>query len=157
MRSVFAAALVTGALLLAHSSSAAEPQQQPGYRSGVELKAELAQKPGDLIVSPLGIARAGQISQVRRTVPGPAELHVDKSNEHIWVVLEGAATMTIGGELKDAKEVMPGRWYGSKIIGGRVIDAKPGDVLWIPAGAPHLVEPKGTVTYLNVQVDHATK
>jgi mannose-6-phosphate isomerase-like protein (cupin superfamily) len=155
MRSVFTATLVMGSFFVTQAAVSADPQHQPGYRAGADLKAELAQKTGDSVVSPLGIARPGQLAQVRRMVPGPAEYHTDKSHEHIWVILEGSAAITIGGELKDAKEVKPGDWYGSKIVGGRVIDAKPGDVVWIPVGAAHLVEPKGSVTYLNVNIDHA--
>jgi quercetin dioxygenase-like cupin family protein len=41
------------------------------------------------------------------------------------------------------RQTAPGEFRGGTISGGRDYQLAPGDILWIPAGAPHQVTPKG--------------
>ena len=61
----------------------------------------------------------------------------------LWVVLEGAGTLTTGGVLENGK-----------INGGQSRPIKAGDVVYIPSGLPHGVSGVNTnITWLNVRWD----
>jgi mannose-6-phosphate isomerase-like protein (cupin superfamily) len=61
----------------------------------------------------------------------------------LWVVLEGAGTLTTGGVLEKGK-----------ILGGQTRRIKVGDVVYIPSGLPHGVSGVETnITWLNVRWD----
>ena len=47
------------------------------------------------------------------------------------------AAFRVGGKVEGNKETAPGEWRGGKISGAKAYAMGPGDVLWIPAGAPH--------------------
>src|SRR6266550_5410769 len=67
----------------------------------------------------------------------------------LWVVTEGAGTLTTGGRIENGK-----------IVGGQSHPLKPGDVEFIPAGVPHGVSGvQGSITWLNIRwdTDWATK
>src|ERR1051325_6923962 len=49
--------------------------------------------------------------------PAAAELH-DVSDD-VYYVLDGSATLTLGGKLDTPKETEPGEWRALKIIGGQ--------------------------------------
>ncbi len=67
-------------------------------------------------------------------VPAVGELH--DASDDVYYVLEGAATLTLGGKLETPKEVEPGEWRG-KINGGQNIEIKKGDLIVVPRGTPH--------------------
>jgi mannose-6-phosphate isomerase-like protein (cupin superfamily) len=61
----------------------------------------------------------------------------------LWVVLDGAGTLTTGGRIE-----------GGTIVGGAAHPLKAGDVEFIPAGVPHGISGvNGTITWLNVRWD----
>jgi mannose-6-phosphate isomerase-like protein (cupin superfamily) len=67
----------------------------------------------------------------------------------VWVVLEGAGTLTTGGTI-----------VNGKIVGGVSRPIKAGDVEFIPPNVPHGVSGvQGSITWLNVRwdVDWSTK
>jgi mannose-6-phosphate isomerase-like protein (cupin superfamily) len=72
-----------------------------------------------------------------RDESGQVEQHADWND--YMIVQEGTATLTYGGTTVDAKEVAPGETRGSSIAGGQTIQMRPGDVIIIPAGMPHLM------------------
>ena len=71
----------------------------------------------------------------------------------IYVVESGHAKITVGGQVTGNRETLPTEWLGGDISGGTDYSLAPGDVLFIPAGAPHkvLVSPKGSITYVLVK------
>jgi len=70
-----------------------------------------------------------------------ALVHPDTAD--VWVVTEGAGTLTTGGKLE-----------GGKIVGGESHPIKVGDVEFIPAGVPHGVSGvTGSITWLNIRFD----
>jgi mannose-6-phosphate isomerase-like protein (cupin superfamily) len=78
---------------------------------------------------------------VQRTVSGKVETH------ELWtdymVIVEGNATITIGGTVKNnAKNPngQAGEWLGESSIGGKVYDLKPGVTMIIPKGIPHWMQ-----------------
>jgi len=61
----------------------------------------------------------------------------------VWVVTEGAGTLTVNGKLE-----------GGKIVGGESRPLKVGDVVFVPAGVPHGVSGvNGSITWLNIRFD----
>ena len=61
----------------------------------------------------------------------------------VWVVLEGAGTLTTGGSLQNGK-----------IVGGQSHAIKAGDVEFIPPTVPHGVSGvQGSITWLNIRWD----
>ena len=65
-----------------------------------------------------------------------AELH--DASDDVYYVLEGAATLTLGGKLESPKEIEPGEWRGPRIEGGQNFDVKKGDLIVVPRGTPHM-------------------
>ena len=52
-------------------------------------------------------------------------------------MLEGSGTLISGGTMADAEVKRPNLTEGSRIEGGETRPLGPGDVILIPAGAPH--------------------
>src|SRR5829696_3165665 len=65
-----------------------------------------------------------------------AEIH--DASDDVYYVLEGTATLTLGGKLESPKEAEPGEWRGPRIEGGQNFDVKKGDLIIVPRGTPHM-------------------
>lgn len=65
-----------------------------------------------------------------------AEIH--DASDDVYYVLEGTATLTLGGRLEAPKEIEPGEWRGPRIEGGQNFDVKKGDLVIVPRGTPHM-------------------
>jgi mannose-6-phosphate isomerase-like protein (cupin superfamily) len=64
-----------------------------------------------------------------------AELH--DASDDVYYVLDGSATLTLGGRLDSPKEIEPGEWRGPSIIGGKTFQITKGDLIIVPRGTPH--------------------
>jgi len=64
-----------------------------------------------------------------------AELH--DASDDVYYVLDGSATLVLGGKLEDPKEMDPGEWRSSRILDGKTIEIKKGDLVIVPRGTPH--------------------
>jgi mannose-6-phosphate isomerase-like protein (cupin superfamily) len=64
-----------------------------------------------------------------------AELH--DASDDVYYVLEGGATLVLGGRLDSPKEVEPGEWRSPRIIDGKTYEIKKGDLVVVPRGTPH--------------------
>jgi mannose-6-phosphate isomerase-like protein (cupin superfamily) len=64
-----------------------------------------------------------------------AELH--DASDDVYYVLEGTATLTLGGSLDSPKEIEPGEWRSPKINGGQTFQITKGDLIVVPRGTPH--------------------
>src|SRR6478735_1499685 len=73
----------------------------------------------------------------RRDKVGQSEVHVQDTD--IFIVIEGRATLVVGGKLVDGKEVSPGEIRGSGIEGGKDYLLEQGVVLTVPRNTPHWV------------------
>jgi len=69
-----------------------------------------------------------------RPIPGPAALH-DTENE-LMVVIEGAGTITMGGQMMNSKPANPS---ALGISGGKDIAVAKGDFIMVPHGTPHQI------------------
>jgi mannose-6-phosphate isomerase-like protein (cupin superfamily) len=78
-----------------------------------------------------------------RRITGAETALVHPITIDVWVVLEGAGTLTTGGKIVDGK-----------IVGGVSRPIKAGDVEFIPPNVPHGVSGvQGSITWLNVRWD----
>ena len=71
----------------------------------------------------------------RRDKAGVAEVHTKDTD--IIYVQDGSATFVTGGTIVDAKETAPDEIRGTEIQGGETRTLAKGDVIIVPAGAPH--------------------
>jgi glc operon protein GlcG len=76
-----------------------------------------------------------RVAASRRDGAGQAEIHATDTD--IFYVLEGQATVIVGGEIVDGRETAPGEIRGSAVRGGETRELAAGDVLTIPRGVPH--------------------
>lgn len=100
----------------------------------LERRLSAENKTEDLIAGPGLQMRIAVQHSKGEPAPG-GEAH-DKADD-IYYVVEGSATLTIGGKLDQPKEIEPGEWRGPKIIGGQTVEAKKGDLIMVPRGTPH--------------------
>jgi len=64
-----------------------------------------------------------------------AELH--DASDDVYYVLEGTATLTLGGKLDSPAEIEPGEWRSPRINGGQTFQITKGDLIVVPRGTPH--------------------
>src|SRR5262249_7145990 len=65
------------------------------------------------------------------------EVEVHEQDADIIYVLEGSATFVTGGEIVGARMIAPGEIRGADVKGGETRTISKGDVIIVPAGAPH--------------------
>ena len=65
----------------------------------------------------------------------PAELH--DASDDVYYVLDGSATLVLGGRLDAPKETEPGEWRSPHIIDGKTFEITKGDLVIVPRGTPH--------------------
>lgn len=107
----------------------------PAFESGGELCAG----PGYLV------------SVARRTAGGEVEIHDFETDT--FHVLEGSATLVIGGTVTGLRTTAPGQHRGTSIEGGETYTLHQNDVIVIPAGIPHwFKDVAGVVRYYVVKV-----
>ena len=78
-----------------------------------------------------------RVLAVRRDKPGESEIH--KTETDIFLVVDGKATIVVGGEMVGGREIAPGEMRGSGFKGGKDYVLDPGIVLTIPNGTPHWI------------------
>jgi mannose-6-phosphate isomerase-like protein (cupin superfamily) len=64
-----------------------------------------------------------------------AELH--DASDDVYYVLDGSATLVLGGKLDDPKETDAGEWRSPRIIDGKTVEIRKGDLVIVPRGTPH--------------------
>ena len=62
---------------------------------------------------------------------------VHDASDDIYYVLEGKATLMLGGTLSEPKEISPGEWRSKVASGGQTVNIRKGDLIVVPRGTPH--------------------
>ena len=75
------------------------------------------------------------IQHENNTTAANAEIH--DASDDVYYVLDGTATLTLGGTLESPKEIEPGEWRGPRISGGQKVEIAKGDLVVVPRGTPH--------------------
>jgi mannose-6-phosphate isomerase-like protein (cupin superfamily) len=131
-----------GGLLAALATTAmAQAADEGRYVSAGELRTMVAKTKEGLVTTPVPTGPGATVLAAHRDRPGDVEVHVHLNDEFVAQV--GHATVRVGGKVTGNHQSAPGEWRGGTIAGGRTYQLAPGDMLWIPAGSPHQVTPKG--------------
>jgi mannose-6-phosphate isomerase-like protein (cupin superfamily) len=147
-------------VLLTLTSSAAAWCQQPEtktYSSAADVKALIAKakadhKPGQptTIETILNLAPY-QAHLEYRTGVGPAAVH--EKEAEMFYVIEGSATLTTGGKLKDEKRTNAANLTGTGIEGGESKQVAKGDFVIVPENTPHWFSKiNGTIVLMSIHV-----
>jgi quercetin dioxygenase-like cupin family protein len=90
---------------------------------------------------------------VHRDGTGLAEAH--EKVAHMIYVISGEATIVVGGTMVDEKPIAPEHMSGAAVNGGETKKVAAGDVLHIPAKAPHWfkVASGAQITYLMMNLE----
>jgi mannose-6-phosphate isomerase-like protein (cupin superfamily) len=75
------------------------------------------------------------VQHERNKTGAAAELH--DASDDVYYVLDGSATLILGGKLEAPKEADPGEWRSPRIVDGKTIQIKKGDLVVVPRGTPH--------------------
>lgn len=102
----------------------------------VERKLHPETNKGEELIGGEGMELRVAIQHENNLAPASAEIH--DASDDVYYVLEGTATLTLGGRLEAPKEVEPGEWRGPRIEGGRNFEVKKGDLVIVPRGTPHM-------------------
>ena len=87
------------------------------------------------LIGGVGMELRVAVQHERNTTPANAELH--DTSDDVYYVLDGTATLILGGTLDSAREVEPGEWRGPKIVNGKTVQIAKGDLIIVPRGTPH--------------------
>ena len=121
-------------LPLAAAALAADTPAAPRYFKPAEVDAARARgETGSMLIEDAEY----KVLASRRDKPGQSEVHV--ADTDIFVVVDGQATIVLGGRMIDPKETAPGELRGSGIEGGTDYLLEPGVVLTVPRNTPHWV------------------
>lgn len=133
-------------LMLAVSSgvAAASAQTSPapsGFASAADVQAQLRQMLAEMkpeqgfMWRPL--VRDGANVAAIEIWKKPGRPAVHPAEAEYAIVLEGSGVLVSGGTMVDPKVSKPNLVEGSRIEGGATRPLGPGDVILVPAGAPH--------------------
>jgi len=117
-------------------SEATRPVVVMSAQSLNDLKEKL--KPGNKteeLIDSAGMELRVAVQHENNRTGAAAELH--DASDDVYYVLEGSATLVLGGKLDAPKEVEPGEWRSSKIIDGKPFEITKGDLVIVPRGTPH--------------------
>jgi mannose-6-phosphate isomerase-like protein (cupin superfamily) len=130
-------ALLAAAALLTVTASAQTPAAAPasfGIPAAVHFidhdKVAATMAKGGAIVNDPGLT----ILANRR---GAGDVEYHEHTSHIFIMVEGEATLVTGGTMIGAKRTSPEQMVGTGIDGGEVHHMVKGDVITIPAKTPH--------------------
>ena len=99
------------------------------------------------------VSDPGLVVLAQRRKSGMVEYH--EHTNHVFIMVEGEATLVVGGTMVNATDSGPGQKRADSIDGGETFHLSKGDVLTIPAKTPHWFKdvPTTTVTYYAVNIE----
>ncbi len=117
-------------------SEATRPVIVMSSQSLDDLKQKL--QPGNKteeLIDSAGMQLRVAIQHEKNKTGAAAELH--DASDDVYYVLDGGATLVLGGKLEAPKEVEPGEWRSPRIIDGKTFEITKGDLVVVPRGTPH--------------------
>jgi mannose-6-phosphate isomerase-like protein (cupin superfamily) len=114
---------------------------------GHDKVTEVMSKGGSIVSDP------GLVVLAQRREAGLVEYH-DHTN-HVFVMVEGEATLVVGGTMVDPKRTATDQMRAPSLEGGTTYHLSKGDVITIPAKTPHWFKevPTKTVAYYAVNIE----
>ena len=94
-----------------------------------------------------------EIAAGRRGAGKQVEYHEHTS--HIFIMIEGEATVLVGGTMVDATQTAPGQMRAAGLDGAETYHLSKGDVITIPAKTPHWFKevPTQTIAYYAINIE----
>jgi mannose-6-phosphate isomerase-like protein (cupin superfamily) len=133
--------IFSSCILAASAASACAQTADPSYATAAELTAIVSQAKAKIspdtpfFNTPTLHANGYTVVTEYHSGPGLASVH-DAEAEFMYVV-DGEATFVMGGTLLEAKRTNPTNQTGTGIHGGVTHQARKGDMILVPMGAPH--------------------
>src|SRR5262245_15640086 len=136
--------IVTAGVASAQSTSSSTRKPSEAKRPVVVMSAQsiddLKQKlqPGNKteeLIDSAGMELRVAVQHENNRTGAAAELH--DASDDVYYVLDGSATLVLGGKLDEPKETDQGEWRSQKIIDGKTFEIKKGDLVVVPRGTPH--------------------
>jgi len=114
---------------------------------GHDKVADVMSKGGPIVNDP------GLVVLAQRRAAGEVEYH-DHTN-HVFVLVEGQATLVVGGTMIAPKRTASDQMRAPSLEGGTTYQLTKGDVITIPAKTPHWFKevPTKTVAYYAVNIE----
>lgn len=105
---------------------------------GHDKVTEVMSKGGPIVSDP------GLVVLAQRRESGLVEYH--EHTNHVFVIVEGEATLTVGGTMVEPKRTAPDQMRAPSLEGGMTYHLSKGDVITIPAKTPHWFKEVSTKT-----------
>ena len=142
-----AALLATAVLLTAAVVSLGSGVPAAVHYIGHDKVTDVMSKGGPIVNDP------GLVVLAQRRQSGEVEYH-DHTN-HVFVMVEGEATLIVGGTMLEPRRTAPDQMRAPSLDGGTTYHLSKGDVITIPAKTPHWFKevPTKTVAYYAVNIE----
>jgi len=138
--------LIIGLALIVSSALTASAQRKPSEatrpvvvlssQSLDDLKQRLqSDNKTEELIDSTGMQLRVAVQHEKNKTGTAAELH--DASDDVYYVLDGGATLVLGGKLDAPKEVEPGEWRSPRIIDGKTYEISKGDLVVVPRGTPH--------------------
>jgi len=139
--------LTAAALLIAATVSLGGGVPAAVHYVGHDKVTQVMSKGGPIVSDP------GLVVLAQRREAGVAEYH-ERTN-HVFIMVEGEATLVVGGTMVEPKQTAPYQMRASSTEGGTTYHLTKGDVITIPAKTPHWFKeiPTKTVAYYAVNIE----
>lgn len=134
--------LVTAALVLPAAAQNTMPMMKT-FTSSAEVQQLIAKAKADrkgnapTTSEPILSLAPYRANLEYRPIPGPAAVH--DTEDEVMYVIEGAGTITLGGQLVNGTRTNPTNQAADKISGGTDQKVAKGDFLIVPHGTPHQI------------------
>lgn len=114
---------------------------------GHDKVTEVMTKGGPIVSDP------GLVVLANRRTAGEVEYH--EHTNHVFVLVEGEATLVVGGTMVQPKRTAADQMRAPSVEGGTTYHLSKGDVITIPAKTPHWFKevPTKTVAYYAVNIE----
>ena len=138
-----AAALIAAAAVVSFAGGVPTAVHYIGH----DKVTEVMSKGGPIVSDP------GLVVLAQRRQAGEVEYH-DRTN-HVFVMVEGEATLVVGGTMVNPRRTAPDQMRAPSAEGGTTYHMTKGDVITIPAKTPHWFKevPTKTVAYYAVNIE----
>ena len=139
--------LTTAVLLTAAAVSLGAGVPAAVHYIGHDKVTAVMSKGGPIVSDP------GLVVLAQRREAGLVEYH--EHTNHVFIMVEGEATLVVGGNMVDPKRTAPAQMRAPSLQGGTTYHLSKGDVITIPAKTPHWFKevPTKTIAYYAVNIE----
>jgi mannose-6-phosphate isomerase-like protein (cupin superfamily) len=135
---------------------AGSPDELAGVKTKPEIDALVAQlRAGELKGAQPLFEKEGGAYRVYTSYienrKGAADIH--GLDDEIFLIMSGSADVTLGGDVTDKKSTAENEFRGTRIAGGLTRTVGAGDIISIPRGTAHQMNPgEGHVLYIVIKM-----